>query len=67
MIKYKPYVEIENHVESIEITGWDFSKNFENYAVTISGKVDGKGFLIAPDGNMLLKDIVNEIVKAVSE
>lgn len=67
MIKYKPYVEIERHVEKIKITGWNFSKNIcDNSTVTISGVVDGKKFLISPDGNLLLKDIVDEIVKAVS-
>ena len=66
MIKTKTWVEIENHVQSIKITGWDCSKNFENYSVTISGVVDGKGFLISPDGNMLLKDVVDKIVEAVS-
>lgn len=67
MIKYKTYVEIEEHCTKIRIKGWESYKNFryENAKVRYSGVVDGRKFHVETKGSELIGDVIDKICKAV--
>ena len=69
MIKHKSYVEIEDHVSKLHIRGWETAKTMrgQDYVVIYKGIADGKRFAVETNGRMPLKDVINQIVKAVKK
>ena len=69
MIKNKKVIEIENHVGKFKIRGWESAKGMRYMDSTLiyKGIADGKKFHVETNGREKLADVVNKIVKAVTE